>query len=68
MAVPILTPEDFPGITGAEAGTPASGTRRLFTNSATGELSVRTSAGATVSLESGGSATFDYARQLAFGA
>lgn len=30
---------------------PAAGTRRLFMNSATGELSVRTSAGNTVSLE-----------------
>jgi hypothetical protein len=33
---------------------PAAGTRRVFVNSATAELSVRTSGGATVSLESGG--------------
>lgn len=32
---------------------PASGTRRTFVDSATGELSVRTSAGVTLSLESG---------------
>ncbi len=33
---------------------PASGTRRLFVDSATGEVSVRTSAGSTVSLEAAG--------------
>ena len=33
---------------------PASGTRRIFTNTATGALSVRTNAGTTVSLEAGG--------------
>ena len=33
---------------------PASGTRRIFTDSATGELSVRTNSGTTVSLEGGG--------------
>jgi hypothetical protein len=33
---------------------PVAGTRRMFTNTATGELSVRTNAGATVSLEGAG--------------
>jgi len=36
---------------------PAAGTRRLFTNSSTGELSVRTSGGATISLETDGMPT-----------
>ena len=38
----------------AAPANPGAGVRRLFTNSATGEISVRTSAGATVSLEGGG--------------
>jgi len=38
----------------AAPANPAAGTRRLFVDSGTGELSVKTSAGATVSLESGG--------------
>lgn len=38
----------------AAPSNPAAGTRRLFTDSATGELSVRTSGGTTVSLEGGG--------------
>lgn len=37
----------------ATPSNPPSGTRRIFTDSATGEVSVRTSAGATVSLETG---------------
>ncbi len=36
---------------------PASGTRRLFINTVTGEMSVRTSAGTTVSLEGAGGAS-----------
>jgi len=40
----------------AAPANPAAGTRRLFTNSATGELSVRTSGGSTVSLEAVGAA------------
>jgi len=35
---------------------PLAGTRRLFVNTATNQLSVRTSAGATISLEGGGDA------------
>jgi hypothetical protein len=38
----------------AAPANPAAGTRRLFCNTVTGELSVRTSAGATVSLEAAG--------------
>jgi len=38
----------------ATPANPTSGTRRLFVNSSNGELSVRTSAGATVSLEGAG--------------
>ena len=38
----------------AAPANPASGTRRVFVDSATGELSVRTSAGSTVSLEAAG--------------
>jgi hypothetical protein len=37
----------------AAPANPAAGTRRLFTDQATGELSVRTNAGTTVSLEAG---------------
>ena len=43
---------DYPSL--ATPANPPAGTRRLFTDSGTGELSVRTSGGATVSLESGG--------------
>lgn len=44
----------------AAPSNPSAGTRRLFTDSATGELSVRTSAGTTVSLEdAGGGADHD---------
>lgn len=43
---------DYTGI--AAPANPASGVRRLFTDTATGELSVRTNAGATVSLEGAG--------------
>lgn len=39
---------------------PAAGIRRLFNNTTTGELSVRTSAGATVSLEASGASTYDH--------
>lgn len=45
-------------------GNPPSGTRRLFTNTATGELSVKTSAGDTVSLEA---ASFARETFLTFG-
>jgi hypothetical protein len=38
----------------AEPANPAAGVRRLFVNAATGKLSVRTSAGSTVSLEETG--------------
>lgn len=39
----------------AVPGDPAAGTRRIFVNTVTGELSVRTSASTTVSLETGSS-------------
>jgi hypothetical protein len=38
----------------ATPSNPSAGTRRLFVDNATGELSIRTSAGATTSLETGG--------------
>jgi hypothetical protein len=45
-------------IAGVAPADPAAGTRRIFVDSGTGELSVRTSAGTTVSLEAQGSGTF----------
>ena len=44
--------QDFDNL--ATPANPSAGTRRLFVDSGTGEISVRTSGGATVSLEGGG--------------
>ena len=55
MAREQLVPTDYPQQ--STPANPASGTRRVFTDSGTGELSVRTSGGTTVSLESGGGST-----------
>ena len=45
----------------AAPANPSAGTRRLFVDSGSGELSVRTSGGVTVSLESGGGGGGGYA-------
>jgi len=50
--------QDFGEI--AVPANPAINVRRLFVDSATGELSVRTNAGATVSLEAGGGEVFTW--------
>jgi len=47
--------QDVKGI--STPSNPASGTRRIFTDSGTGELSIRTNGGSTVSLEGGGLGT-----------
>lgn len=57
MAVPILTPLDIPQ--SAAPANPSAGTRRLYVDSGTGKISVRTSAGASVSLEEQGGGSGD---------
>lgn len=49
----------------AAPASPAAGTRRMFVNSATGEISVQTSAGATVSLEAGATAVTAFSNGVA---
>ncbi len=62
MARKYLNAVDLVGATAAQVGDPPSGTRRFFTDSATGKLSVRTSTPATISLEEQGGAAAAVAR------